>query len=37
MNEPHLTLDVRWPDHGLTMEWFEEKAAWMRRDRAIRK
>ena len=35
MNDPpelDMPLDIRWPDFGLTMEWFAEKAQWMGRD-----
>lgn len=32
MNELRLEPDLRWQDHGLSMEWFEEKSAWLRRE-----
>lgn len=35
MNDPNelgMPLDGRWPVHGLTLEWFAEKAEWIGRD-----
>lgn len=34
MNKNHLRLEpaAHWQDYGITVEWIEEKAEWMRRD-----
>lgn len=31
-SELGMPLDHRWPSHGLTLEWFVEKAEWLGRD-----